>query len=155
MEEKYLNLVETQTPDSCYLIPFTPYPLSVAVRRCVYFAVLEFLQGFRAGFFEVFVNMAASCFSMETTQVLPSLEATAVTALGGGLACLKAPCSRIPMMALPMTVPCHSGISHAHHGISCLTPVLGRRRVLRIRSLAQDSPVAAEVVEEAQDIPLV
>ena len=29
------------------------------------------------------------------------------------------------------------------------------RRVLRIRSLAQDSPVAAEVVEEAQDIPLV
>ena len=61
MEEKYLNLVETetQTPDSCYLIPFTPYPLSVVVRRCVYFAVLEFLQGFRAGFFEVFVKMAA------------------------------------------------------------------------------------------------
>ena len=29
------------------------------------------------------------------------------------------------------------------------------RRVLRIRSLAQDSPVVAEVVEEAQDIPLV
>ena len=29
------------------------------------------------------------------------------------------------------------------------------RRVLRIRSLAQDSPVAAEVVEKAQDIPLV
>ena len=101
------------------------------------------------------MKMVASCFSMATTQVLPSLEATAVTALGGGSACLKAPCSRIAMMALPTTAPCHSGISHAHHGISCLTPVLGKRWVLRIRSLAQDSPVAAEVVEEAQDIPLV
>lgn len=101
------------------------------------------------------MKMAASCFSMATTQVLPSLEATAVTALGGGSAFLKAPCSRLPMMALPTAAPCHSGISHARHGISCLTPVLGRRRVLRIRSLAQDSPVAAEVVEEAQDIPLV
>ena len=29
------------------------------------------------------------------------------------------------------------------------------RRVLGIRSLAQDSPVVAEVVEEEQDIPLV
>jgi len=70
------------------------------------------LQGFRAGFFEVFVKMAASCFSMATTQVLPSLEATTVTALGGGSACLKAPCSRLPMMALPTAAPCHSGISH-------------------------------------------
>ena len=80
---------------------------------------------------------------------------TAVTALGEGLACLKAPCSRLPMMSLPTTAPCHSEISHARHGISCLTRVLGRRRVLGIRSLAQDSAVVAEVVEEAQDIPLV
>ena len=101
------------------------------------------------------MKMAASCFSMETTQVLPSLEAIIVTALGGGSSCLKAPCSRIPMMALPMAAPCHSGISHARHGISCLTPVWGRRWVLRIRLLAQDSPVVAEVVEEAHDIPLV
>lgn len=99
--------------------------------------------------------MAASCISMATTQVLPSLEATAVTALGGGSACLKTPCSRLSMMPLPKVAPCHSGISHARHGISCLIPVLGRKRVLRIRSLAQDSPLAAEVVEEAQDIPLV
>ena len=98
--------------------------------------------------------MAASCFSMVTTQVLPSLEATTVTTLGGSSACLKAPCSRLPIMALATASPCHSGMPHARHGISCLTPVLGRRRVLRIRSLAQDSPVA-EVVEEAQDIPLV
>ena len=101
------------------------------------------------------MKMEASCFSMATTQVFPSLEETTVTVLGGGSACLKAPCSRLPMMALPTAAPCHSRISHARHGISCLTPVLGRRRVLRIRSLAQDSPVVAEVVEEAQDIPLV
>ena len=80
------------------------------------------------------MKMEASCFSMATTQVLPSLEAIVVTALGGSSACLKAPCSRIPMMALPMDTTCHSGISHASHGISCLTPILGRRRVLRIRS---------------------
>ena len=101
------------------------------------------------------MKMAASCFSMATTQVLPSLEATAVIALGRGSACLKAPSSRLPMMALPTAAPCHSRISHARHGISCLTPVLGRRGVLRIISLAQDSPMAAEVVEEAQDISLV
>ena len=65
------------------------------------------------------MKMAASCFSMVTTQVLPSLEAIAVTALGEGLACMKAPCSRIPMMALLTVSPCHSGISHALHGISC------------------------------------
>ena len=35
------------------------------------------------------------------------------------------------------------------------TELVAWRRVLRIRSLAQDSPMAAEVVEEAQDIPLV
>ena len=58
------------------------------------------------------MKMAASCFSMATTEVLPSLEATAVIALGGGLACLKAPCSRLPMMSLPTAAPCHSGISH-------------------------------------------
>ena len=68
---------------------------------------------------------------------------------------MKAPCSRLPMMALPTAAPCHSEISHARNGISCLTPVLGRRQVLRIRSLAQDSPVAEEVVEEAHDTPLV
>ena len=51
MEEKYLNLVETQTTRLLLSYPFTPYPLSVAVRRCVFFPVLEFLQGFREGFF--------------------------------------------------------------------------------------------------------
>lgn len=100
------------------------------------------------------MKMATSCFSMATTKVLPSLEAAAATSLGGGSACLKAPCSRMPMMALPKAVPCHSGISHARHGISCLAPVLGRRRLLRIRALAQDSPLSAQVVEEEQDIPL-
>jgi hypothetical protein len=38
--------------------------------------------------------------------------------------------------------------------IPCLAPVLGRRRLLRIRALAQDSPLSAQVVEEEQDIPL-
>lgn len=99
--------------------------------------------------------MAASCFSMATTQVLPSLEAAATpTSLGGGSACLKAPSSRLPMMALPKAAPCHSGMSLARHGISCLAPVLARRRLLRFRALAQDSSLAAQVVEEEQDTPL-
>jgi hypothetical protein len=32
--------------------------------------------------------------------------------------------------------------------IPCLVPVLGRRQLLRIRALAQDSPLLAQVVEE-------
>ena len=51
------------------------------------------------------MKMAAPCFSMATTHVLPSLEATEVTALGGGSACLKAPCSRFLMMSLPTAAP--------------------------------------------------
>lgn len=98
--------------------------------------------------------MAASCFSMTTTQVLPSLEAAAPpTSLGGGSACLKARSSRLPMIALPKAAPCHSGMSLARLGISCLAPVLARRRLLRFRALAQDSSLAEQVVEVEHDTP--
>eukprot|EP01018_Ginkgo_biloba_P018348 Gb_05747 [translate_table: standard] len=97
--------------------------------------------------------MAASCFSMATTQVHlntlpPPLEASATSS-----SCAKASSSRLAMMAMAKPVSYSLEVSHARNGISCLAPVLSRRRLLRITALAQEAPLAAEVVEE-QEAPL-